>query len=1130
MSMFTRRITLAIDSTSSKWLESSLSSANTHEAMPLMEKKSKELHLIAIAQGEACEIPAAKADVRLHSQDRICVHAKNIICSGGWYAKHVSITFAEIVLQMDNTPEIKEQLNLICTMGEYLHLDPSSLTLIPVEDSLNKYFRNLTVLAEGIRCINATKRRRVGLCWPVGFGVFAMLSELVRVLSHNVESDSLSRLLGYQVVGWRVLKQGDGNRNPNKWQKRKMATPKPTWRPTQTRNVAVLITAVPYPVVKSEMSPSLVNKTTFSVIHPYVDLSTRSVVVNRDLETPQVTQSTMFHYLSSDLSPSLMLSSTEFEGKGTFETPPISEPVLCEASLDTSTQEEFPTTQESEPKDISIFYSFSWFMSMTKNHFSNSVRDPRDILPEEMSSTASSPELFSGELRSLNDHSLFMHQTVSRFKSGEIVSIIEPSMATLAYLRTSSSSPPELSFSSVAISLLFLHDSYQNPKLLNVYSSISETFITLAPMKEIDISEWIKSSISTNIPSIFDAIITNGYFDPRPSSLSNTSPTTQLYYYSNDLTSSKHSTDTLNSSTWFSSKTLLTFSLLSKTISNPVLFPSFFLSVPVELTFLFGSSNISPIMEKLPERRQVRSDGINAGESFTTYRFDMTGNSALVVTKTETDTSLWIKGTTRFYVTTSSAVMLSSGLLSEGERSEALELLSYGSSWITNASVVYFSTNQWESIHNLVRTPVFEPDALQLDIKDFNLESSLGTKMNVQMTRDIVSKLKEVDLVSSCKGISTENGLRATTTYQKTQGQPNTPPRVIHAIKWIAATVGHELSFSIPPETFHDQEDGNSTQLTLGINLVNGSPTGLESWLQFNAGDQSMYGYPLDADFQYSPWGFVLFAIDSGGLKAEDKFLVEIFKPTIIPCHVYTVVATNSYDSFLKNRRRIHLFLKKLSDYLLAGTPGDVVLLRLNTGSAVFTWYNKSFCPKTEKCARGDIEDVLAKLGRCGKDVHPDFAEAMLPEFEIEQIGEVTYAGVCLSATKPTNETVVFNKTVTGFKGGNCGITHTLLALLFAICSTTLAFLVVVRCRKYRKKTFEPQCSLSGGYVDFKMDRPTSRKSPLPEQDVPPSTRLPVSMASQQRSFRPHPGLVISQLPSPPKYRLPPLYGRRDPG
>ncbi|KAK9399426.1 hypothetical protein NXF25_012445 [Crotalus adamanteus] len=659
-------ITLANDSTLSKWLEGSIST-KTHQGMPLMEK-SGDFHLSVVAYGETCRIPTTKADFTRLGQDRLCVHAKNIICSGGWYARRISITFAEIILQTNHTLEIKEQLTLICTVAEYLHLDPSSLALIPVEDSLNKYFQNLTTLAEDIRYINSTKSRYVGLCWPVGFGVFAMLSELVRVLSHNAESNNLSQLLGYEIAGWRVLQQGYEKRNPNKWQNGKMATPKPTWRPTKAQNFTILIAATPetHSVVKSEASSSLGNKATISVIHPYVEI------------------------------------------------------------------------------------------------------------------------------------------------------------------------------------------------------------------------------------------------------------------------------------------------------------------------------------------------------------------------------------------------------------------------------------------------------------------------------RDIVSKLKESAIMFNNEGISTETGLH-TTMNHKIEDQPNTPPRVINAIKWIAATVGHRFSFSIPPETFQDHEDGNSTQLTLGMNPIDGPPTDLESWLQFNARDQNMHGYPLDADFQYSPQEFSLFAIDSGGLKAEDKFIIELFRPTAVPCHSYTVVTTNSYHSFLKNRRRVNFFLKKLSKYLFTESPGDMVLLHLKTGSAVFTWYNKLLCAKTDKCARDKIQDVLTKLGRPEEHVGPDFAEAMLPEFKIERIGKVTYAGICLPTTKPTDDSAAFNRTATAYKGGNCLITNTFSALLIAICSTTLAILIVVHYQKYHKKTFQPQGPPSCGYNDFKMDLRSSRKS-LVEREAPPSARLPlaVSMISQQPPFRPNQGLVISRLPSPPKYRLPPLYGRTD--
>ena len=59
-------------------------------------------------------------------------------------------------------------------------------------------------------------------------------------------------------------------------------------------------------------------------------------------------------------------------------------------------------------------------------------------------------------------------------------------------------------------------------------------------------------------------------------------------------------------------------------------------------------------------------------------------------------------------------------------------------------------------------------------------------------------------------------------------------PTVVNPVQLITATVGHGSYFPIPPYTFHDQEDGSSTHLTLAMRSVNDYPLGPESWLQFN--------------------------------------------------------------------------------------------------------------------------------------------------------------------------------------------------------------------------------------------------------------------------------------------------------
>lgn len=144
-------------------------------------------------------------------------------------------------------------------------------------------------------------------------------------------------------------------------------------------------------------------------------------------------------------------------------------------------------------------------------------------------------------------------------------------------------------------------------------------------------------------------------------------------------------------------------------------------------------------------------------------------------------------------------------------------------------------------------------------------------------------------------------------------GQPNTFPTVVKSIQLITATVGHTFHFPIPPDTFYDHEDGNSTHLTLEIKSVNEYPSGPESWLQFNMTHQILYGYPLELDFQYSPQEFILCATDSRGLVAQMPLTIELKLPRSSPCHTYTLRTKNSFYSFIKRRERIGLFFAKLT-------------------------------------------------------------------------------------------------------------------------------------------------------------------------------------------------------------------------
>nr|XP_034983612.1 dystroglycan-like [Zootoca vivipara] len=963
------KVTLASGSALPMWLEYN-PNTNTLQGLPMVED-SREYHLTIVAYGESCgwKTPTAGANFAIHVHNNALAHEKEVvadqqhdsICSAALCERGMSVTFAEIIIHTENYLDFQKRLDLVCTMADYLHLHPSSLTLTSFESPFNKHYWNLTILAEDIQYINTMKKHCVGIHWPVGFGVFTMLYELVQILQHNVVSNHLSQLLGYEIAGWRILKKegGNGKNHLGKRQRRQlMATPGLVLRPTKIEALTILSTTMIYTqsvIIPSE-SLSPLYEAVKEVIPTYMDaLGSMDIqmLLNGQIKT-QV--SAIFQSLSSELSPSLISPSTEFEGKVTSRTPTI----LEELQSQVPQQNVYSMPKKSKPKHNSTLYFLDFSVPMSKTQISIPAHNMETSVPPDVTASGTASLAYSGELtRSLDYTSPYAQLTASGLLSKDTIYVANlplPSMSTLMNLIASYG----VRFSNVVVSLLSSDGSYEIQDLLSNYKHASESFMSLP-----------QTTMLIDVPS--------------------------------------------------------------------------------------------------------RNIGFNL-----------------------------------------------------------IDITSLGISEFAGTPQLPFSTDEIGSYaSNAIRThkPCF--GALQLDTSDLSLDSSFGTKINFQITRDLTLELLEKSTITSNKDTSKQTGFHVTTLYQ---GPINTSPRVVNAINWITATIGHNFSFSVPPDTFYDQEDGNTTQLTLGINPADGSPTGSESWLQFNSDYQTMYGYPLDHDFQYSPQEFLLFATDSGGLRTSDTLTIVLLRPTTIPCHTYTIRTKNSYHSFLRDRDRVNLFFEKLSKYLIAGCPGNMTLLDLKPGSTVITWYNSCFCTRTSGCARDEIQGVLRKLRVPGGNINPHFVEAMLPAYKIDRIEEVAFGGICSPVTKPVNESLISNSTLATFDN-HSWIRNIFTSLLISVCIAIIATLTVAfHCCRHPNKITGLQSTTSHGrpffsYIDLEMDMLKSRKSPMLEQEIPPSAQLwlPVPAHSHQHIYRTKRNLVASCLPPPPKYRLPPFYGMQEP-
>ncbi|KAK6487987.1 dystroglycan-like [Huso huso] len=371
----------------------------------------------------------------------------------------------------------------------------------------------------------------------------------------------------------------------------------------------------------------------------------------------------------------------------------------------------------------------------------------------------------------------------------------------------------------------------------------------------------------------------------------------------------------------------------------------------------------------------------------------------------------------------------------------------------------------------------------------------------------------------------------------------NTSPTVIHPIDVLFATIGFPFQYTIPSNTFSDREDGNTTNLILAMAAADSSPSGPESWVRLDQTQQIIQGYPLETDLQYSPQTFILTAMDSGGYSIQQTFTIELRFANTDPCHLYTVRTKNSYNSFIKDRQRIERFVDKMAEYFNGTSSKHISVSTLRPGSTVVSWYNSTLCFATNKaqhqCQKNKILAVLVKMKMPDGNVNPGFVEAMLPEFRITTVDNVTYGGVCIldSDLAPTATT-----TASFFKSDKYYWIVTtmivLLIILFLFLVVVLAVTIYRSCRKYEKilpsESLLFQNDRAAGHLELDTLRP--RKPPLFHQDVPPPSPPPpqlwVTRCQPQRIPLSHNNIIPNMLyqrdnlptHSPPKYQLPPPY------
>ncbi|KAL1114846.1 hypothetical protein AAG570_007670, partial [Ranatra chinensis] len=188
----------------------------------------------------------------------------------------------------------------------------------------------------------------------------------------------------------------------------------------------------------------------------------------------------------------------------------------------------------------------------------------------------------------------------------------------------------------------------------------------------------------------------------------------------------------------------------------------------------------------------------------------------------------------------------------------------------------------------------------------------------------------------------------------------NFPPKIDHRMQKLAVTAGKLLRYVVPPNTFSDIEDGNARNLTLSLTTSEGEVISESSWIQFNPKLQEIYALPLEE--HVSKWSYNLTAIDSGGLKVQDKVEISVQhhkgRRTVTHAFAVEVTSTPVGPSLNWQLKLLDAIRDVFSDF----DTSQITVLSVNLTShpIIFTWTNDSL-PRSH-CPRKEIESLVKVL------------------------------------------------------------------------------------------------------------------------------------------------------------------------
>ena len=348
---------------------------------------------------------------------------------------------------------------------------------------------------------------------------------------------------------------------------------------------------------------------------------------------------------------------------------------------------------------------------------------------------------------------------------------------------------------------------------------------------------------------------------------------------------------------------------------------------------------------------------------------------------------------------------------------------------------------------------------------------------------------------------------------------------------------GQGLWYPIPQDTFYDNEDLYTPNLTLSLRTIGWKST--PWWIKLDPKSQVIYALPLH-EKTIALHEFVLIAADKEGLQAYDAFEVNVMEDTALYNHQFTIEIDYDHSAFSKNLTARLVLLDKIANYFNVNMS-NIRVVSYRPGSVFFTF-------QFDFIAYDDCFFPLRKEFLSEEGVNPRFKKALLPEFRVTG-GTFDGLGPCRGDIGP-------NVGAVGSRPSGVWETYAIVpAIVLAVVLFIIGgcVLLIMRCRRRQtlseedKQTFiykRKPAVLQEEYEvkEHLLKQPLVLPNERPPLSPPHSPRNPsighstngpeLSPGYQQPSFtssrqpgnQVSPGGNSSRKPGYSGYRLPPAY------